>query len=1116
MKLRLNRKLILLCSTLAALLLAGVLCTILPGTDPVLKEIAYYAQSQDKTALQLQAQLKAIKNGQDVNTPDAEGYTPLMNAARTNNAAAIDYLLIKGARLHTESPTQQIAEALTDDSSIRALLHACALAESNPTEQEREQMRQNLRKAYISPDNLTQALFRAVRNRNGNSAALTAQVLALGGNANAMDPQGQHILQQRRHDSGSMVLLLRQGADPNAVLDSSGGSVALIENAASNPRNAKNLITRGASAKGAEALAKAVGKGDAELAALLLTQGANPNGVAKNNKTVLEHAVQGLGNPHGDDALAGTTRCVQLLLEAGARTEYTPEKGETRSPVSPGGISIQPETLRLLLNAGADVNAKNSRGANYAHIAAYKKATPENVELLKDIIAAGADLKHKDNLGETFLFYALPGMCELPVADPDDNIRENAISVLEEMFSIIKKAEPDPAALDRNGNTALHLAVIRRGTADDRVIDFLLKLGVDPAIRNKFGRTALEAMLRNPCGPRSKYVARLLTRNGPLPTDAGLQLVLAAMTDDTAAIRQLLEAKPSQDIMAVALGCVQNATAADLLLKAGAPGHYENMAYMVRHGNPDVVRIFAEHQRLDDLKHLWKYVRTEAMAKAFTQVGLMPESPGDIANEKVLRFLLTHPEFNANGTRLAMTSQQMPESWLLSMVKNGRSKMTRLLLEHGVSVNGHTESPLTLAKDADIAKMLIDHGADLTAKTRSGDTLLSAHKNRLVQLAKAYQESPTTNERESFRAHSAIAEMLADAGVTENHPQRDEIKARLQRGGADTGHKVVQFICKDWSGPVRISEEAMVLARASGNTDTANIISLGPDRIKLKWDRWGYCYMEKKADGAFYEAEDEDFYRDFKETPTKVPHHYIEYVGNGGKEERLYLHPDFRYAVNPVNKQSGKVCELRRNSNGGMKIDWETGGDSELLILDGKLYLLNEDSARIALRCYHPSIAHKEIAVVGDSWEDTMKLSEMYMVAVRSSGSLDAAKVLRFDNERLTVKWDRWGEETFIRQNDGKFHKYAPERAEGERVRQLMRAGSSEIRIKTYHFRSSHWQDTVAVSFKHKIAMRSSGSKDTGTVVRYDKDSITIKWDRWKEDTFVRQQDNTYRSTNHP
>lgn len=63
MKLRLNRKLILLCSTLAALLLAGVLCTILPGTDPVLKEIAYYAQSQDKTALQLQAQLKAIKNG---------------------------------------------------------------------------------------------------------------------------------------------------------------------------------------------------------------------------------------------------------------------------------------------------------------------------------------------------------------------------------------------------------------------------------------------------------------------------------------------------------------------------------------------------------------------------------------------------------------------------------------------------------------------------------------------------------------------------------------------------------------------------------------------------------------------------------------------------------------------------------------------------------------------------------------------------------------------------------------------------------------------------------------------------------------------------------------------
>lgn len=1112
MRLSFFRKQSVLCSTLAAVLLVGGIVAYLPGSDPMLEEIEIYAAEDNEYALELQRQLAAIRAGQSVNVANEEGYTPLMNAARAGDLKAIDFLLVKGARLHRLGPDKLPAAGMTRNEKIKELLNACAQAERRPNDREREQMRQNLRNAHINPDNLNQALFDAISSWRGNSVTLTAQVLALGANANAVNQEGRHILQQRHRDPGTMVLLLRQGSDPNAARDSQGASHAVLNTIHRDPRFVQALLAADAEVSGANALAKAAGKGASVLVRQFLERGANPNGVADNGKTVLEHAVQGLGNPSGDDEQAGIPRCVKLLLAAGAKTEYTPKSGKPRSPLSPGGMSILPECIRLLVDAGADVNAPNSRGANYAHIAAYKEPTRENLELLEDIIDAGADLKQVDSKGETFLFYALPGLCSLPVADPDEEIRENAIKLLEDWFDLIKEAAPDPAALDRNGNTALHLAVIRRGTADDRVVEFLLGMGVAPAVRNNFGRTALEAMLRNPCGPRSKYIARLLASKGPMPTDPGLQLVQAAMTDDTAAIRTLLKTKPPQDILATALGCVQNAAAADILLRAGAPCYYENMAYMVRHGNPDVVRIFANHRKLEYLAPHWNCVRTEAMAKAFVEAGLMPGAPQEIANEKVLRYLLTVPGFNANGTRMNLSTWRDEEMLLPHMVANGRSKMTRLLLEHGTAVNGYAVAPLALAKDTAIAEMLINSGADLTWRSATGDTLLSHHKAKLKQLAKAYQDSPTDTELEAFRAHHAIVEMLEDAGVSDIHPRKEEIKAALQQAHNEELYETVEFVTNGWSGPVRISEDAMVMARASGNTDTANILSIGPDRIKFKWDRWGYGYVVRKADGKFHEAVDEDRYRDLVKTPDKVPHYWLDFVNEQGQNERLYLHPDYQYAVRGDTKAGGKVLELKRGYSGALiRIKWDKGGETRLVKHGDNVCVLNPETARQELKGYRPTIAFNEISVVGDSWQDRLRISSEFMVAARSGSSRDTARVLLFDNNRLVLKWDRWGEESFIRQADGKFHKDNSKLIEGERIRNQIRERSHEIRTKKLRFAGPGWQDTVSISFEHKVAVRNGGSKDAATVVRFDKNSITLKWDKYGEETFIRQPDGLFK-----
>lgn len=1097
---------------LALLLLAGGSCWLFMGQDPILAEIDAYAATESQAARELEAQLAAIRSGQSVNVANEKGYTPLMNAARSGNLEAVDFLLIKKARLHRKGPDGQKIDEMAEGKEIQALLQACALAERNPNESEKASMRRSLADARISPDDLNRALFEAVSSWRGDSLNLTATVLALGGNANAVNSEGQHILQVRHRNPGTVVLLLRQGADPNAVQDAHGGSMALLQNAGSNMRNVRNLLTAGARVKGALTLAKAAGSGEAALTRQLLELGADANGVAENGKTVLEHAVQGLGVRYDKTASPGIPECVRMLLQAGAKTEYTPQGGKTRSPISPGGISIQPECLRLLLDAGADVNAHNSRGANYAQIAAYKRLTPENLELLEDIIDAGADLKHVDDKGETFLFYALPSMCALAVTDPDEHRREEAEQLLDDMLDIISDAEPDPAALDRNGNTALHLAVIRRDTADDKVVEFLLKLGVDPSVRNQFGRTALEAMLRNPCGPRSKYVARLLTSKGPLPSDPGLQLVLAAMMDDTAAIRRLLEHKPEPAIMAVALGCVQNAAAADLLLKAGAPCHYANMQYMVRYGNPDVVRIFAAHKRLNALESHWESVRTQAMAKAFVEAGLMPHSASDIANDTVLAYLLSLPGFNPNATSIDIRNWGMPVPLLTELVSKGRSRMTRLLLNHGAAVNGYVISPLAEAQDAGIAEMLIEHGTDLTWRSPGGDTLLSQHKSTLRGLARDYKESPSAETLERFRNHLAIAGMLEDADVSDIHPRRDAIKRALQRGDSAEYFETVEFVTKGWSGPVRISEEAMVMARASGNDDAANILSMGPDSIKFKWDRWGFGYVVRKPDGKFHQVFDEDRYRDFKKNPQKTPHFFFEFEDESGSKTRLLIHNDCTYAMREDTGATAVIRNWTKGRHASLTLDWDKGGSSRIIHMNNRACVLNATTAKQLLQEYSQHlIKYDEIQVVGNSWNDTLRISREYMVAARTSRSRDTANVTQFNDKRLTLKWDRWGEESFIRHNDGKYYKDDSRKKEAERIRKLILEENPQIRIRKFSFAGADWQDTVAISFKHRVAVRKGGRHDAATVIRYDKKSITLKWDSYGEETFERQPNGVFK-----
>ena len=113
MKFRLTGKQLALSITLLLSTLGAAVVAFLPGTDPMLREIASYSAPLSDQEADMKRQLADIQAGLGVDTPNAQGYTPLMNAVQLNDTGIIDFLLIKGARLQPVTPLGKTAAKMT-------------------------------------------------------------------------------------------------------------------------------------------------------------------------------------------------------------------------------------------------------------------------------------------------------------------------------------------------------------------------------------------------------------------------------------------------------------------------------------------------------------------------------------------------------------------------------------------------------------------------------------------------------------------------------------------------------------------------------------------------------------------------------------------------------------------------------------------------------------------------------------------------------------------------------------------------------------------------------------------------------------------------------------------
>lgn len=245
-------------------------------------------------------------------------------------------------------------------------------------------------------------LFQAIRNNNLDFLKHNVNKA----NLETRDGRGATLLMHAAAYGSieTMKMLLDAGADVNAANDF---NVTALLWCSRDAAKARLLIEHGAnvnvqSKQGRTPLMLAsIRDGGSDIVALLLSKGADVKVKDNRGDTAL-----GLAAEIGDVAI------MRLLLAKGADVTVRNQKGET--PLIQASISMRPEAARLVLR-GVDVNAatiwyntvKNGQIALLKLTALHHAATDGPVEMVRDLLDAGADINAKDSRGFTPLTLAI-------------------------------------------------------------------------------------------------------------------------------------------------------------------------------------------------------------------------------------------------------------------------------------------------------------------------------------------------------------------------------------------------------------------------------------------------------------------------------------------------------------------------------------------------------------------------------------------------------------------------------------------------------------------------------------------------------------------------------------
>ncbi len=310
-------------------------------------------------------------------------------------------------------------------------------------------------------------------------ATFAASAVLSGQNKAAGNPQYDKLYATiRANDLDGLKVLLDQGAGAGMADDH--GITLLMDAAETGSLDAmKLLIARGADVNAQNSFGSTAlmwSAIDSKKVRLLLDHGADPNKVSRTGRTALLVAAFS-SNP--------SAGIVRLLLARGADPKAVDQKGWTT--LNAAALGNDTATIRILIDAGADVNAADLVGPNYFGSTPLMNAAQNgNLAAVKLLLAKGAKVNAVSSRekftqvknGRIALGGFTPLMLAAPFGPP-------------ELIQILMDAGADVNAADIRGMTPLMLAI-----ATDRqnaaIVKMLLAHGADVKPKTVTGETALD------------------------------------------------------------------------------------------------------------------------------------------------------------------------------------------------------------------------------------------------------------------------------------------------------------------------------------------------------------------------------------------------------------------------------------------------------------------------------------------------------------------------------------------------------------------------------------------------------------------------------------------------
>lgn len=273
--------------------------------------------------------------------------------------------------------------------------------------------------------------------------------------------------------------------------------------------------TRAPAGPGTTSLINAVRSGDISKVNAEIASGADVN---ERDRTAQRTALHWA-------AKVGNRAAIEALFAAKADPNIRDRQG--RTPLW-GGVESDLETVKLLVDKGADINARDQiQSSPLLWASGFGK--PETVGFL---ITKGADVKVTDDNGWTPLIWAaglgqaqtvdllVKAGADLAAADKqtgDTPLLRSARTGKADGLKILIAAGADLKAKNKLGQTALHLAAAG-GSAEK--VEILLKAGVDPNATDDKGWAAIDHAMNRTTGDKAKLL-ELLKPVSPAPKVGG-------------------------------------------------------------------------------------------------------------------------------------------------------------------------------------------------------------------------------------------------------------------------------------------------------------------------------------------------------------------------------------------------------------------------------------------------------------------------------------------------------------------------------------------------------------------------------------------------------------------